>query len=88
LTTRGLPLHGENELIGSPNNGNFPECLELIAKFDPFMADHLARYGNKGRGVPSYLSSTIVDEFILQLSDLLKNKIVTELKHQILFHYS
>jgi hypothetical protein len=54
--------------------------LELIAKFDPFMADHLARYGNKGRGVPFYLSSTILDEFILQLSDLLKNKTVTKLK--------
>jgi hypothetical protein len=79
LTSRGLPIHGENELIGSPKNGNFLGCLELIAKSDPFMADNLARYGNKGRGVPSYLSSTIVDEFILQLSDIL-NKIVTELK--------
>jgi hypothetical protein len=61
----------------------FLGCLELIAKFDPFMADHLARYGNKGRCIPSYLSSTIADEFILQLSHLLKNKIVTELKQTI-----
>jgi hypothetical protein len=53
LTSRGLPLHGENELIGSPKNENFLGYLELIAKFDPFMADHLATYGNKGRGVPS-----------------------------------
>ena len=78
LVSRGLPFRGENETIGSVKNGNFLGCIELIAKFDPFMADHLARYGNKGRGVPSYLSSTTVDELVLQLEGQVKMKIKEE----------
>ncbi|KAE9544393.1 hypothetical protein AGLY_001572 [Aphis glycines] len=39
-------------------------CLELISKFDPFIANHITNFGNKGRGNVSYLSSTICDEFI------------------------
>lgn len=38
-----------------------------IYAFDPFMTDPLVMYAKKGRGVPSYLSSTI-DEFVLQIS--------------------
>lgn len=64
LSSRGLLFHGENEIIGSTNNRNFLGCIELLCKFDSFMPDHVARFGNKGRGVPSYLSSTTVDEFV------------------------
>jgi len=39
-------------------------CLEIIAKFDPFLNGHLEKYGNPGRGNVSYLSSTCVNEFI------------------------
>lgn len=80
LASRGLPFYGENEIIGSSKNGNFLGCIELISKFDPFMADHLARYGNMGKGQPSYLSSTIVNELILQLSGQVRNFIVAEIK--------
>jgi len=80
LSSRGLPFHGENEILGSTNNRNFLGCIELICKFDPFIADHVARFGNKGKGVPSYLSSTTVDEFVLLLADHVKTKIVTEIK--------
>lgn len=38
LCERGLPLRGDNELIGSPKNGNFLGILEL------------KEYGNKGKG--------------------------------------
>lgn len=40
-------------------NISMAALIELIAKFEPFMAVKLATYGNKGRGVPDYLSSTI-----------------------------
>jgi len=64
LSSRGLPFHGENEILGSTNNGNFLGCIEFLCKFYPFIAGHVARFGNKGKGVPSYLSSTTVDEFL------------------------
>ena len=64
LAERGLALRGENEIIGSQNNGNFLGCMELIAVFDPFLARHIEQFGNEGRGTPSYLSSTIFEEFV------------------------
>ena len=48
LSSRGLPFRGDDELVGSPHNGNFLGCLELISRFDPLLSEHLARYGNKG----------------------------------------
>ncbi|KAL4143314.1 hypothetical protein QTP88_005660 [Uroleucon formosanum] len=79
LSSGGLPFHGENEILDSTNNGNFLGCIELLCKFDPFIADH-SRFGNKGKGVPSYLSSTTGDGFVLLLADYVKTKIVTEIK--------
>uniref|UniRef100_H3AMG0 HAT C-terminal dimerisation domain-containing protein n=1 Tax=Latimeria chalumnae TaxID=7897 RepID=H3AMG0_LATCH len=64
LSERGLAFRGDDELIGSPRNGNFLGTLELLAKFDPFLADHISRFGNRGQRVPSYLSSTVCDELI------------------------
>jgi hypothetical protein len=64
LAERGLAFRGDNELLGSSHNGNFLGFLELLAKFDSFLADHISRYGGQGRGFPSYLSSTICDEII------------------------
>ena len=64
LTERRLALRGDNEVLGSSHNGNFLGCMELIAQFDPFLAKHLSDYGNADRRNPSYISSTIVDEFV------------------------
>jgi uncharacterized Fe-S center protein len=33
------------------------------------MTEHVAKFGNKGRGNPSYLSSTICVEFIELMAD-------------------
>lgn len=80
LATRGLAFRGSKETIGSPTNGNFLGVLEAIAQFDPFLAQHLTKYGNLGRGKVSYLSPTICDEFIALLGGKVCEKIVTELK--------
>ena len=65
---RGLAFRGDSHVIGHPKHGNFLGVIELLSKFDPFLADHLARYGNKGTGKPSYLSQRIMEEVILMLS--------------------
>ncbi len=69
LARRGLPFRGSDAKLGSPSNGNFLGCLELLAEYDPFLAKHLEQYGNKGKGNTSYLSCTICDEFIDLLGD-------------------
>ncbi|KAE9521362.1 hypothetical protein AGLY_018242 [Aphis glycines] len=79
LTSRGLSLRGSDEHIGSLHNGNFLGAIELLAKFDPFMSNHVAQYGNAGKGVPSYLSKTIYEELII----LMHKKITSEILNQI-----
>ena len=61
LSSRGMAFRGENKNLGSQHNGNYLGILELIAQYDPFLSSHLAKYGNQGRGRPSYLSSTICE---------------------------
>ena len=49
LSQRGLAFRGHNEVYGSNNNGNFLGIIELLAQFDPFIADHVSRYYSAGR---------------------------------------
>ena len=65
LAERCLAIRGSNEDIGSSSNGNFLGILELIARYDPFLAEHIRKNANQGRGHTSYLSSTTCEEIIL-----------------------
>ena len=80
ITERGLALRGSDQTIGSPNNGNYLGCLELLSEYDPFLSEHIRKHANKGRGHTSYLSSTICDEFISIMSKRILNKIISEIK--------
>lgn len=64
LAQRGLAFCGQDEILGSCNNGNFLGLIELLSQFDPFLASHICSCGNAGRGSVSYLSSTTCNEFI------------------------
>jgi hypothetical protein len=79
LAERGLSFRGNDERLGSANNGNFLGIMELMSKFDPFLASHLARYGSGGGGVVSYLSKTTQDEFILLMVEKVQREIKKEL---------
>lgn len=78
LAERGLPFRGTEEKFDSPQNGNFLGLLELIAQFDPFLADHISRYGNSGK--PSYLSKTICNEIIDLMAEKVRNSIFEDLR--------
>lgn len=80
LSERGLPSRGDDELLGSPHNCNYLGILELVAQFDPFLMEHFQKYGQKGRGKTSYLSSTICEEFIGLMGDKTKQAFATELQ--------
>ena len=79
LASRGLSFRDSNEIVGSVHNGNYLGCLELVAEFDPLLAEHIQKRANKGRGHVSYLSSTICDEFIHVLSRDVLDHILTEI---------
>lgn len=88
LSERGLPFRGSDEVIGSPTNGNYLGTLELLAMFDPFLAQHINNNANKGRGHTSYLSKTICEEFINLLANRVQEYIITEVKSAKYFSVS
>ncbi|CAM1326808.1 Uncharacterised protein r2_g3576 [Pycnogonum litorale] len=80
LAERGLAFRGSNEKFGSPHNGNFLGLLELIALFDPFLANHIELYGNRGSGTSSYLSKRICDEIIQLMANKVRKSILDDLR--------
>ncbi|XP_029766515.1 zinc finger MYM-type protein 1-like [Terrapene carolina triunguis] len=76
------------EKSGSPYNGNYMMALELVAEFDPFLASHIARYGNEGRGNVSYLSSYTCNEFITLMASNVISNIIKEVKEAKYFSIS
>eukprot|EP00794_Sanderia_malayensis_P015939 gene15939-biopygen13560 len=80
LGERGLALRGDSHIIGNSDNGNFLGIMELIGKFDPFLADHIARFGNQGSGYPSYLSHATMEEIVSILGNALRESIVASIK--------
>ncbi|XP_045464284.1 zinc finger MYM-type protein 1-like [Harmonia axyridis] len=84
LASRGLSFRGSTEVFGSLHNGNYMMLLEFLAEFDPFLADHIEKHGNQGRGNVSYLSSSICEEIIqIMATEVLKSidQEVTEAKY-------
>ncbi|XP_065673272.1 zinc finger MYM-type protein 1-like [Hydra vulgaris] len=80
LGAKGLSFRGDNEQFNKINKGNFLGTLELFAKFDPSIAQHIEKYGNRGKGTPSYLSSTIYEELLLLMKNDIIKIILKELK--------
>ena len=80
IAERGLAFRGSNELIGSPGNGNYLGLLELIAQCDSFLAQHISRHANHGRGHTNYLSSTIMEEIIVVIGKQILGEIITRVK--------
>ena len=48
ITERGLALRGLDQTIGSPNNGNYLGCLELLSEYDPFLSEHIRKHARQG----------------------------------------
>nr|XP_042706119.1 zinc finger MYM-type protein 1-like [Chrysemys picta bellii] len=80
LAEHGLPFRGSDETVGSKHNGNYLGILELIAKYDPFLAQHINEHANHGKGHTSYLSKTICNELIALLAKNTLSAIVDEIK--------
>ena len=46
LAERGLALRGDEERLGSSHNGTFLGLLEVLAKYDSVLEEHLKRMQN------------------------------------------
>ncbi|XP_038649470.1 LOW QUALITY PROTEIN: zinc finger MYM-type protein 1-like [Scyliorhinus canicula] len=89
LAERGLAFRGTEERFGPLQNGNFLGLLELISQFDPFLAGHISKYGNSGKGIlPSYLSKTTCEELIQLMAQKVHALIVDEVKSSGYFSLS
>lgn len=80
IAERGLAYRGDDERFGSSTNGNFMSILELLSKFDPFLSEHIAKFGSCGRGVASYLSKTTCEQVIQLMGKKVEKTILDEIK--------
>ena len=86
IAERGLAFRGDNELVGSPRNGNFLGILELISQYDDFLAQHIKTEANRGKGHTNYLSSTLMEEVISIMGEQLLREIISRKEVKIITH--
>ena len=79
LAEHNLVFLGNNDILYTPNSGNFLGQIELLAKFDPVMEDHNIRY-QQARNKQHYLSHDIQNEFVKIISSIGKNKLMDKIK--------
>jgi|UniRef100_A0A2S2R6M3 hypothetical protein len=80
-----LPLRGTNDILYENNNGNFLGLVQLLAKFDSVLSEHVRRIQNKEIH-NHYLGKGIQNEIIHLLSRAIKNKILEKLKNTKLYN--
>ncbi|KAG1973804.1 zinc finger MYM-type protein 1-like isoform X2 [Pimephales promelas] len=79
LAERNLALRGSVDTLHKVNNGNFLKEVELMAKFDPVLKDHIRRI-DSGMQHNTYLGKTIQNELIECVSDKIMEVMVAEIK--------
>nr|XP_014341002.1 PREDICTED: zinc finger MYM-type protein 1-like [Latimeria chalumnae] len=81
LAERNLAFHGSSgsENLHMPNNENFLKEVELLAKFDPVMEQHVGRV-QRSMSHTHYLGKDIQNELIEAVSKRMLQKIVTQVK--------
>lgn len=80
LAERSLPFRGSDETVGSLKNGNYLVLLELLAKFDLFLSEHINTYGKRGKGHTSYMPNDVCEEFISLLGAKIFHQIISKTK--------
>ena len=73
--------------FGSWQNGKILGLLELISQFDPCLACQISKYGNSGKGNPSYLSKTTCEELIQLMAQTVHAFIVDEVNLLVILVY-
>ena len=84
----GLAFLSDNDIIGSPRNGNYLGILELLAEYEPLLATHIKEHANKVTGHVNHLSSTICKEIIQLIDERVLNEIITRIRNSKYFSVS
>ncbi|XP_065654874.1 uncharacterized protein LOC136081484 [Hydra vulgaris] len=77
--SQNVALRGTSDKLYGDNNSCFLKIVELLAKFDPVMKEHIRRIKSK-ETYSHYLGINIQNEIIQILSKAVKEKIVVDLK--------
>ena len=80
LAERNMAFRGNTNTLHKPDNGNFLKQVELMAKFDPVMMQHVRRVENDADNHPHYLGNKILNELIDCISTKILEQIVEEIK--------
>ena len=62
--------------------------MELLAEYDPFLAQHIQKYANQGSGHTNYLSSTTCEELVSIIGKSVLDNIVARVKEAKYFSVS
>ncbi|KAK0150731.1 repressor of the inhibitor of the protein kinase [Merluccius polli] len=79
LAERNLAFRGSSEKLFQPDNGHFLKEVELMAKYDVVLENHLNRIKD-GETHAHYLSKDIQNELIQLVSDRILETIVTQIR--------
>ncbi|XP_015433463.1 PREDICTED: zinc finger MYM-type protein 1-like [Dufourea novaeangliae] len=72
-----LAFRGSSDTLYTPHNGNFLGLIQLIAKFDSVLNDHLNRTAIKGQ---HYLSHSIQNELISAMANKVQKVIIDAIR--------
>jgi len=78
LAERNLPLRGKNAKLGDPKNGNFLGILEVIARYDVTLAEHLRKVASKE--TTGYLTWCTQNEFLDSIAECVLGQICAQVK--------
>lgn len=75
-----MALRGSTDILNKPDNGNFLKEVELMAKFNLIMKQHVGRVESGAGSHTRYLGKRIQNELIDSISTKILEKIVEEIK--------
>lgn len=81
LAERNLAFRGHTEKLNTPGNGNFLKEVELMAKFDPVMMQHVSRVEREIGKHTHYLGHDIQNELIDIVFSKIRQQIVADVKN-------
>ena len=79
LAKHNLAFRGSNERLYQNNNGNFLGLIEMLAKFDPIVQEHVRRITDDNVHI-HFLGHNIQNELILLLASAIRAEIIRKIK--------
>ena len=88
LGKQSMALRGSDSTLLGDNKGNFLSLLELLAKYDPLLSNHLEdikKANQEGKQVTSYLSGTSQNQLLALCGEKVREEILNRRKRSKYF---